>query len=303
VDVAKSPWFIKAEAEIKTLRDVESASVQGDGDAIREIHVLTRSNRPPKQIVRDVQAVLLNRFNRSIDYRVVSVAYLSLGASGDHGDSNGSTPAPSADPPVPDFDAGQESPRPSPVKVVEAPRASAPYLEAAATAARANEPSPAPMGKVVEGPNAVSDRPPLDERIRFGGVNLYVSGPRTQAQVELLWRGLPRLGTASGWSTRSGAHRLVASAALSAVQEFLAEELALTLIDVEFLRLGRKRAVVVSLSMLVERQEKILVGTCVIEQDLHQAVVFATLAALNRLVAGLRAKEPTEYVLRPTSAE
>jgi hypothetical protein len=53
----------------------------------------------------------------------------------------------------------------------------------------------------------------------------------------------------------------------------------------------------------VERQEKILVGTCVIEQDLHQAVVFATLAALNRLVGGLRPKEPTEYVLRPTSVE
>jgi hypothetical protein len=74
-------------------------------------------------------------------------------------------------------------------------------------------------------------------------------------------------------------------------------------VDVEFLRLGKKRAVVVSLSMLVGRQEKLLVGTCVVEQDLQQAVVCATLAALNRVVAGLRPKEPTEYVLRPTSAQ
>ena len=111
------------------------------------------------------------------------------------------------------------------------------------------------------------------------------------------------MGTAAGWSTRSGAHRLVAQATVAAVQEFLADELALGLMDVEFLKLGKKRGVVVSLSMLVERQEKILVGTCVIEQDLHQAVVFATLAALNRLVSGLRPKEPTEYVLRPTSVE
>ncbi|HKQ59318.1 MAG TPA: hypothetical protein VJY35_15755, partial [Candidatus Eisenbacteria bacterium] len=54
---------------------MDGASVQLDGDEIREIHVLTRSKRPPKQIVRDVQTVLLTRFNRSIDYRVVSIAY------------------------------------------------------------------------------------------------------------------------------------------------------------------------------------------------------------------------------------
>jgi hypothetical protein len=271
VDAAKTSWFAKAEAEIKTLKDVESASIQGDGETIHEIHVLTRSNRPPKQIVRDVQAVLHNRFKRSIDYRVVSVAYLSNEApSGDHVGGNGVASGPTSEPVAA---APQEAPRPTVAKVVQA--------------------APTPT----ERPAA------LDERIRFGGVNLYVSGPRTQAQVELVWRSLPRMGTASGWSTRSGAHRLVAQATLTAVQEFLAEDLALGLLDVEFLRLGRKRAVVVSLSMLVERQEKILVGTCVIEQDLHQAVVFATLASLNRLVGGLRAKEPTEYVLRPTSVE
>jgi len=266
VDASQS-WFAKAESEIKTLKDVESASIQGEGDVIHEIHVLTRSNRPPKQIVRDVQAVIHNRFKRSIDYRVISVAYLS---SESHGSGNGVASGPTPEPVAP---ASQEVPRPTVAKVVEAP--------------------PAP-----------SERPAaLEERIRFGAVNLYVSGPRTQAQVELLWKGLPRMGTAAGGSTRSGAHRLVAQATLAAVQEFLADELALGLMDVEFLRLGKKRGVVVSLSMLVERQEKILVGTCVIEQDLHQAVVFATLAALNRLVGGLRPKEPTEYVLRPTSVE
>jgi len=274
VDASQS-WFAKAESEIKTLKDVESASIQGEGDVIHEIHVLTRSNRPPKQIVRDVQAVIHNRFKRSIDYRVISVAYLSSESASsskkaDHGSGNGVASGPTPEPVAP---ASQEIPRPTVAKVVEAPAAP------------------------IERPAA------LEERIRFGGVNLYVSGPRTQAQVELLWKGLPRMGTAAGWSTRSGAHRLVAQATLAAVQEFLADELALGLMDVEFLRLGKKRGVVVSLSMLVERQEKILVGTCVIEQDLHQAVVFATLAALNRLVGGLRPKEPTEYVLRPTSVE
>ena len=47
---------------------------------------------------------------------------------------------------------------------------------------------------------------------------------------------------------------------------------------------------------------KRLVGCCTVEQDAQQAVALATLAALNRVVGGLRTKEPTEYVLRPTSA-
>jgi hypothetical protein len=61
--------------------------------------------------------------------------------------------------------------------------------------------------------------------------------------------------------------------------------------------------VVVSLSLLSDRHEQLLVGGCVVEQDLQQAVACATLDALNRVVAGLRPKEPNEYALRPTSAQ
>ena len=44
-------------------------------DEVKEIHVLTTSKRPAKQIVRDVQTLLATRFNQTIDHRVVSVAY------------------------------------------------------------------------------------------------------------------------------------------------------------------------------------------------------------------------------------
>ena len=42
-------------------------------------------------------------------------------------------------------------------------------------------------------------------------------------------------------------------------------------------------------------------GGCTVESDTPQAVVLATLSALNRVVAGMKAKEPTEYVLRSES--
>lgn len=254
----------QAEAALCGLRDVEGVSILLEGDEVRELHIVTHSTRPAKLIVRDVQAILLTRFNRHIDYRVVSVAYTRAenAPAAETGARAAASPAPAASRPASREQSGDQA------------------------AASSLEPQP---------------RATAVERIRFAGVNLFVSGPRTQAQVELKWKGLPRMGSASGWSTRNGAHRLIAAATLAAVQEYLADEVALTVHEVEFVRLGRRRAIVVSLSLLAHRSEKILVGTCTVEQDMQQAVVLATLSALNRLVGGLRGKEPTEYLLRPTS--
>ena len=240
VDATDLPWPKRAEAAIRSLRDVEGASVQIEDDDIREIHVLTSSARPAKQIVRDVQTLLLTRFNRPIDHRVVSVAYA----------------------------------RPGPALAPHPPRE--------------------PVAEPEEQPA---------HRIRFGSVNLYVAAGRAQAQVELGWKGLTRLGTATGSATREGAHGLIATATLGAVQEFLEDGLALSLQDIDLLRLGKQDVVVVSLSLLAHRSEKTLVGCCTVEQDTQQAVVLATLSALNRVVGGLRTREPTEYVLRPASTE
>ena len=273
VDTKAASWAAQAEAAIKALRDVEGVSIQTEADEVREIHVLTRSKRPAKQIVRDVQTVLLARFDRSIDYRVVSVAF-----------TRGET-------------AVVDGP------VIEAPMAN-PSREAAPT------PAPTPVAAPAQAPVPAREKlaavePEFEsagaERIRFGSVNLFVSGPRTQAQVELRWKGLARMGGASGWSTRDGAHRLVAQATLAAVQEFLDGEVAFGQPEVEFVRMGRRRMAVVALSLLAHRQEKLLVGSCAVEQDVQQAVVLATLAAMNRIMGGLPTRVPTEYVLRPTS--
>ena len=71
--------------------------------------------------------------------------------------------------------------------------------------------------------------------------------------------------------------------------------------DVTFVDVTGRRVAVVVLALLAHRHEKVLTGSCTVELDTPQAVVLATLAALNRLVAGMRAKEPTEYLLRAES--
>jgi hypothetical protein len=259
-----SPLASRAEAAIRRLRDVDGVSVLAEGEELVEIHLVTRSGRAPKQIVRDVQAVLRTDLGLAIDHRIVSVAFARV------------KPA--------DADAG-----------------------AAAEPAAYAEPEPereaAPARRAAARPAARPERPStdVDDRIRYENVNLIVHGQKTQAQVELRWKGLPRIGNASGWSARDDAQRLVAQATSMAVQEFLADPVAINVRDVAFVDVPGRRIVVVVLSLLAHRHEKVLSGSCTIEQDTPQAVVLATLAALNRLVAGMRAKEPTEYVLRAES--
>lgn len=242
VDATNLSWTKRAEAAIRSLRDVEGVSIQAEGEDVREVHVLTSSGRPAKQIVRDVQTLLLTRFNRTIDHRVVSVAYTRAAAT----------------------------------------------VEPVVREAR---------------PPAEPEAAPHRERIRFASANVYVSGSRAQAQVELRWKGVTRMGSAAGSATRDGAHGLVASATLAALEEFLEDGWALSLQGIDFVRLGKREVVVVGLALLAHRHEKTLVGCCTVEQDTQQAVALATLAALNRVVGGLETRDPTEYVLRPTSSQ
>lgn len=262
----ESPLAGRAEAAIRRLRDVDGVSVRAEDDELTEIHVVSSSRRSPKQIVRDVQAVLRTDLGLPIDHRIVSVALARPGAQA----------AQAA--PVSDAGRAEATGGEPPTRRAERAFEDAPSQD--------SEPDPPPAA---------------DDRIRYENVNLIVNGQRAQAQVELRWKGLPRVGNASGYSARDDAHRLVAQATALAVQEFLADPVALNVREVSIVDMTGRRVAIVILSLLAHRHEKVLTGSCTVEQDTPQAVVLATLAALNRIVAGMRAKEPTEYVLRAES--
>jgi hypothetical protein len=226
-----------------------------------------------------VESALNAYLKRRIDHRVISVV-----VERDDAAPAGASPA---------------KPQARPVAEAPAPVAQAPERprESASEPSSAREPveRPAPRARAAEAA-------PSGTRVRFASANVYVAGLRTQAQVELQWRGMLRLGSATGPSTRENAERLVASATLNALQPFLGEERTLAVQDVSRLRLGRQTVYVVSVKLLEHRSEKVLTGSCTLEQDVPQTVVFATLAAVNRILGGLPAQEPVEYELRPTSA-
>jgi hypothetical protein len=65
------------EKAISQVAGIQAARVvTGNGGRIAEVHVLAAEGRAPKQLVRDVQSVVLTSFGITIDYRTVSVVQL-----------------------------------------------------------------------------------------------------------------------------------------------------------------------------------------------------------------------------------
>jgi hypothetical protein len=72
----------KIKRAIALLPDVQSSNVEFNTDgSISAIHIVSATRRSPKQIVRDVESVLLADFDIKIDHRKVSIARI-----GDRGD-------------------------------------------------------------------------------------------------------------------------------------------------------------------------------------------------------------------------
>ncbi|MCC6484239.1 MAG: hypothetical protein IT209_05265 [Armatimonadetes bacterium] len=70
----------QVEAVIRQLRDVIGVRVVSDpAGVIQEIHVLTQSQRAPKQVVRDVESALQARLGITLDHKKVSVAQVQSG--------------------------------------------------------------------------------------------------------------------------------------------------------------------------------------------------------------------------------
>ena len=294
----------EAERILSQLRDVQAASITTDGDEIREIHIVAVSNRAPKQIVRDVETALNAYLKRHVDHRVISVALSQANPTGVRhlppilavppvSPPAGSAVAPAHEPASPVYEVGPPAANPTPGPGRQGGRAE--------TSAARNAPRNAGLHSPATRRAEEERQGPVPDRVRFVSANLFASGLRTQAQVELSWQGQTRLGNATGASSRDNAHRLVSAATLQALGPYLGEECALAPHEVELVRLGRQEVVVVTVKLLAQRSEKTLVGACTVEQDVAQSVVYATLAAVNRVLGGLRAKEPVEYELRPTS--
>jgi hypothetical protein len=121
-------------------------------------------------------------------------------------------------------------------------------------------------------------------------MRLVSSGLEITATVTLTHEGRVSGGECVGTATQSGVQRAVAGATLRAVEGLVDNRVRFELEHVEVAVTGRDRTALVSITMLSSVGGEKLTGAAVVREDARQAVIRATLDAVNRRVGRMLAE-------------
>lgn len=203
------------EQAIKQIKSVIAARVNVNSQGeIEEVHILAGSRRAPKQIVRDVESILVAQFNLQIDHKKISVAQV-------------------------DDDEGTSA--------------------------------------IVE-----STRPKLV------GVTLRTVNGMAETKVEFLIGDKLIEGLAQGPSSSHNKLRLFVEATLKALAPLTLDNSIFVTEDVGIIQLAKQQIALVSITLIASAGEQSLVGCALVKNDDREAVVKATLDAVNRKLRFLR---------------
>jgi hypothetical protein len=121
-------------------------------------------------------------------------------------------------------------------------------------------------------------------RLLIHRMQLVSADQGVTSEVTLELSGTEHTGTAGAASTPTSVHRSVAQATLRAVEEALGGRVRFELEHLETTTLGADRAVVVEVAMITGRGSERLTGVSAVRDDTRQAVIRATLDAVNRRI-------------------
>jgi len=204
------------EQAIKQIKGVIAARIKvNDQGDIEEVHILAGSGRAPKQIVRDIESLLIAQFDVQIDHKKISVAQVE-------DDEDGT------------------------FAIVE------------------------------------STRPKLL------GVTLRTVNGMAEVKVELLTGDKIIEGIAQGPSSAQNKLRLFVEATLQALSPLTLDKFLFVTEDVGITQLAKQQIALVSITSITTTGEQSLTGCALVRNDDREAVVKATLDALNRKLRFLR---------------
>ncbi|MCL4078805.1 hypothetical protein MX659_04220 [Coriobacteriia bacterium Es71-Z0120] len=133
------------------------------------------------------------------------------------------------------------------------------------------------------GQDAVPKTSPYDHpRALIRSVSTETAGLEVKVSVALEIGGELFIGTATGPASQTTRQRLVAQAALNAVEEYLQGSMAFALEDVAIVRLGQQTVAVACIALVTSLGEQPLTGAALVRQSEKDSIVKATLDALNR---------------------
>ncbi len=156
---------------------------------------------------------------------------------------------------------------------------------AATTAGTTTGPAPtAGLGTVADLGPVERTGAPRGTRLLIHRMELVSASKGVTSEVTLELSGHEHTGTAGAASTPSSVHRSVAHATLRAVEEAVDGAVRFELEHLETTTLGGDRAVVVEVAMITRHGSERLTGVSAVREDARQAVIRATLDAVNRRI-------------------
>ena len=154
-------------------------------------------------------------------------------------------------------------------------------------------------------PEAPADAPPEEfpilehaSRFAFVSVNLVSTRAGLRAEVELSRDSAEAFGSSESDNPSTSPDTVIAQATLRAVSEFLDDDTRLCLGGVLKVPLGGKDVVLARVDVVSSRYHKPLAGSATVDGNEAQAVVFAALDAINRLIGKLEFKSAVEYKIK-----
>lgn len=255
----------RAEDLVGRIHGVSSCQIAVDERGeIGLVHVVATGERAPRLIARAVETCLRAEFGVDLDPNCIGIVPSSADDA-----AAGATDVETGDVPTDQTPA-----------VPDEPAAHVP----------GDVPSEEP---IVEFP--IEEHP---SRFSFESVNVFIARDRVKVEVELARDGVDNFGSALDDNPAGVPWRSIANATLAAVSEYLDESTRLCLGDLRKIQLNDGAAIVVSVDLIQSRQTKSLIGCSIVNKDENQAVVFATLDAVNRVIGKLEFRGSIEYRIR-----
>lgn len=199
--------FKEIEMFISQVKSVISCKIVANNDIIEEIHILSNTERNPKQISRDIQTVLMSKFGLDIDYKKISIA-----------------------------------------QIYEKPTIN------------------------------------KDFRLKLKSINFTTLETMAEVKVVLESDDGEYEGKDCGINTIMNSQRLLSSATLKAVENFLGTKGHFALEDVGVMNIAHREIVVTAINFIANSNEQLLSGCAFINKDIREAVVKSTLDAINRRI-------------------
>jgi len=119
-------------------------------------------------------------------------------------------------------------------------------------------------------------------RLQFSDVSIALTGQSAEATVRVRLEDEVYEGTSAGSSSVGGQVKVVATAALKAIESCMPGSQVMMVEDAAVHTVGGQQIVTVVVTLGGSRTDEVLCGSCLVRQDLVKAAVFATMDAVNR---------------------